>query len=282
VKRSAPVTPLSTPAPSSSVPAFAAPRFGIYRRRILVRGEPGCTRADLEDDPHRHGVEIHHDGRRVTAVRGHALRVPWSACPGATGVLDRLIGMELSDDPLAVYAHTGSREQCTHLFDVAGLAVAHAARGTVRRQYDAQVPILTAQGARTATLFRDGERVLEWELAWSLPGSTLTGPARWAGQSIRRVLDRARELCTDLDELEAVAILRRAVHISGCRLANLDLHDTPAAFAASLRGACHVFGRSGPLPATRVRGSTRDFTHNPDDMLADLRPLAAAREEEHP
>lgn len=251
--------------------AFQLLRPGIYRRRILLRGSPGVVRADFEDDPHRHSVEIHHDGRRVTAVKGEALRVPWTACAGATSVIGRLAGMPLSPDPLAVYEYTASREQCTHLFDIAGLAVAHAARGTTERHYDVEIPLWSADGPKTATLRRDGQVVLEWTLDFDLRGSTITGPAKFAGQAIRRLVEFARRHCTDPDEFEAVTILRRAVHIGGSRFADLDLHESPHAFAANLPGACYVFRRQGPLDARRVRESTRDFTYAPDEMLASLR-----------
>jgi len=251
--------------------AFSRLRPGIYRRRILLRGAPGCMCADFEDDPHRHGVEIHHDGERVTAAKGEALRIPWTACAGAPSVIDRLVGMRLSPDPLAVFEHTAAREQCTHLFDIAGLAVAHAARGTVERRYDIEIPIWTAEGAKRATLRRDGVAVLEWDVAFDMRGSTLLGPPRFAGQTIRRLLDWARQHCTDLDEFEAVAILRRAVHIAGSRFSDLDQHESPAAFAANLSGACYVFRRQGPPEAARIKHSTRDFTYTPEEMLASLR-----------
>lgn len=253
-------------AAAAGPPPYGQLRPGIYRRRILITTTAGRARADLEDDPHRHGVEIRHVAGRITDVRGEALRVPWSACPGAVRELERLAGMALSPDPLAVYRHTNAREHCTHLLDVAGLAIAHAARGIVRRRYDAEVPVTGRQGAQRATLYRDGERVLEWQLA----DGVIIAPERFAGRGLRRLLEWAREACADPDDLEAVAVLRRAVHISNSRLAELDLYEGPAAFGAVLPGACFLFQRSGPRPAQRMRGSTRDFTDAPEGPLSDL------------
>src|SRR6266511_3842032 len=101
-------------------------RPGIYRRRIRIRTAAGIARADLEDDPHRYAVIVRHDGERVSAIEGRTVRTPWTSCREATSVLDRLVGIPLSPNPLAVYASTNGREQCTHLFDLAGLAIAHA------------------------------------------------------------------------------------------------------------------------------------------------------------
>jgi len=47
-------------------------RPGIYRRRIRIATSPGQARADLEDDPHRYGVIVRHDGEHLTGVEGIA------------------------------------------------------------------------------------------------------------------------------------------------------------------------------------------------------------------
>ncbi|MDB5968420.1 MAG: hypothetical protein JWQ90_870 [Hydrocarboniphaga sp.] len=44
---------------------YATHRSGIYRRRLRIVTGPGWARADLEDDPHRYGVEVHHDGADI-------------------------------------------------------------------------------------------------------------------------------------------------------------------------------------------------------------------------
>ena len=87
-----------------------------------------------------------------------ALRTPWTLCRGAVNVLDRLVGMPLSADPQAVYRHADGRAQCTHLFDLAGLAISHAARGIAERQYDVEVPCLDPRAPREALLSVDGQR----------------------------------------------------------------------------------------------------------------------------
>jgi hypothetical protein len=47
-----------------------------YRRRIRITTAPGKARADIEDDAHRFGVALLHDGVKVTAIRGEGLRTP--------------------------------------------------------------------------------------------------------------------------------------------------------------------------------------------------------------
>jgi len=240
-------------------------RPGIYRRRIRIVTSPGRARADLEDDPHRYGVVVEHDGEHVTAVQGIALRTPWSLCRDAVNVLDRLVGMALSPDPQEVFRHTDGRSQCTHLFDLAGLAIAHAARGTAQRQYDIETPCLDMSQPREALLSVDGEP----RLAWTLQRTAIVGPAPFAGQDLRSMMPWAKARFIDRDTLEAVMVLRRAVFISGSRIYDLD-RIPDAAATGHVSGACYVYQHGVAEHAAREWGSTRDFGDSPQALLADL------------
>ena len=64
-----------------------------YRRRIeLVTVSPEVVQGELEDDFHHFRVSIAHDGAKVTAVEGTAVRHPWSTCPDALTPLRSLVG----------------------------------------------------------------------------------------------------------------------------------------------------------------------------------------------
>lgn len=239
-------------------------RPGLYRRRIGIVTAPGRAQADLEDDPHRHRVSIEHDGVHVTAVHGETLRTPWTLCRGAVDVLDRLTGMALSPDPQAVYRHADGRQQCTHLFDLAGLAISHAARGIAQRQYDVEVPCMDTRSPRAARLSVDGcER-----LAWTLHRTVIYEPESFAGQDIRTMMPWVKQHVTDRDEFEAVIVLRRAVFTSGNRMYDMDRMTTAAA-TGHVSGACHVFQHGVADHALRVKGSTLDFGARPQALLAD-------------
>lgn len=238
---------------------------GTYRRRILIATGAGWARADLEDDLHRVGAVVRHDGVRVTGVEGLPIRVPWSLCPQAVARLERLVGLELSPHPLAGYRHTPGPEQCTHMFDMAGLALAHAARGTARRQYDAAVTVTTPDAPQTAALRRDGAPVLEW----AVRGTVLTAPQAFAGQDLRRLLAWAEQALPDPDAFEAVVVLRRAMLISGSRHVDVDAFDTAFSTGYPL-GACYVYQEGTAERAARNRGSRRDFSADADGLLSDL------------
>src|SRR5207245_277647 len=123
------------------------------------QSEQPMVSAELEDDFHHFRVTVAHDGARVTGVRGVGVRFPWSTCPLAADRLAPLVGMPLSVRSTAVGDVVSARDNCTHMFDLAGLAVAHAARVGARRQYDVVVadPV---DDRRQVTLDRDGEPLL--------------------------------------------------------------------------------------------------------------------------
>lgn len=116
----------------------------MFRRRVeIVSTAQDATRevrASLEDDFHHFRVWLRHCDGIVSEIGGEAVRYPYSACPQAAEQLQQLIGMPLSQIAHSVTRQTDAQHQCTHLLDLAGLAIANAARGTTQRRYDIQVP----------------------------------------------------------------------------------------------------------------------------------------------
>lgn len=253
---------------SAAIDWFPRARYGrpgIYRRRVRIETGDDWARAEMEDDPHRYGVTLQHDGSVVRAIEGRALRTPWTLCGGAVEPLQRLVGMALSPDAQQVWRHTNGRLQCTHLFDLAGQAAAHAARGIARRQYDAEVPCLDPEAERVALLHVDGVETLRW----TLRRGHIVAPAAFAGQEVASMMAWAKACFIDRDRLEAVMVLRRAVFVSGNRFHDLD-DMARAGDAGHVGGTCFVYQPMRVDQALRVAGSTRDFDSAPEALLADL------------
>ena len=242
---------------------------GIYRRRILLAAAEGRVFADLEDDFHRYGIEIEHDGDRVTAVRGGAGRFPWSECANFLTPLLAFRGTPLATSLRAVSRRADARQSCTHAFDLAVLAIAHAAAGRARRQYDVAVPD-REEGVTRARLERDGELVLAWDL-W---GSEIREPPPYAGRELRGPgLGRWAESELDPDAAEAAIVLRRGVFIANGRLGDFDSARDASVLLPWAESSCRSFTPGIAEKALRVRGSIREFTHHPERLLADvLRP----------
>ncbi|WP_312551497.1 DUF2889 domain-containing protein [Massilia sp.] len=234
-----------------------------FRRRIELAGRHGAqggqVRAALEDDFHHFRVVVDYRDGLVTAVRGEAPRHPFTACPGAAPELDRLAGMRLDRVANSVTLHTDSTQQCTHMFDLAGLAIAAASRGDSVRRYDIEIP--RHVGGRTrARLMRDGVLVLDWEVE----GSVILGPAPYAGVDMRQGMARWALTTLPVEEAEAALVLRRCALISLGRLKDIDKEPH-----AHLTGRCYAQQPQRAPQAIRIVGSTWDFTEKPEAQCRD-------------
>jgi hypothetical protein len=221
------------------------------------------VRADLEDDFHRFGLTLHHDGARVTAVEGDATRYPWSTCPTAIEPLRGVAGAPITRRLTALGGHVPARSNCTHLFDLSGLAIAHAARAAdVSRTYDATIP--DRDGKSTSPeLARDGELVLRWELV----GATIAGPPPYEGIALRAGFLAWAEDALDEDDAEAAIVLRRACDISFGRAMDLDVYETAADLGDIMLGTCHAFQPDTIELGRRNKGQTVDFSADPNALL---------------
>jgi hypothetical protein len=235
---------------------------GIYRRRITLDAEPKRVTGELEDDFHHFRATLEHDGQHVTRAVGEALRVPWTTCPAAMPVLSALEGVPLTRSLLAVARYTNPRMQCTHTFDAACLAVAHAARceddpaASRHRRYAADLP--DRRGGRTlAVLRRDGQVVLRWQLDKTI----IEGPEPFAGRPLSGgAFASYCEETLSPDDAEAAQVMRRACVISMGRVYAFEEIPRAGLFSAASGGACHSFRPEIVGDADRVPGTTRDFT----------------------
>jgi hypothetical protein len=246
------------------IPLRQSSKPGIYRRRIVLSAEGDTASGWLEDDFHCFGAKLRHDGDRVVELSGEAKRWPWTTCPGAIDPLQQLVGAPLSTSLRGIARGVDPRAQCTHLFDVALLAIAQAARGEGRRVYDIALPDRVA-GHTRSTLRRDGELALAWEIE----RGEIKSPERYAGRTLQGGRFNAwLDAHFEGDEAEAALVLRRACIIGIGRKYDFDQIPRAEAFAHELgAGACHTFGSSVLPNALRIVGSVRDFTDQPNAML---------------
>ena len=232
----------------------------------MVASSPGVVEAGLEDDFHHFEVTLRHDGGRVVDVDARSIRWPWTTCPAAAGPLRALAGMPLSKRCLAVGEYTNPRMNCTHQFDLAGLAVAHAARGIEQRQYDVEVPFADRMAGQPMTvhLWRDGEHTLEW----TVEGRSIASPppydtAPWQGGFFRWA-----DSTFPVEEAEAAIVLRRACEIGMGRGMDLDSVDRADELAELMRGVCYTMQPAVIGTSLRNKGTIRDFSSSPDELLS--------------
>jgi hypothetical protein len=230
---------------------------------------PTVVEAGLEDDFHHFTARLEHDGALVTSVDARAHRWPWTTCPDAAGPLHALEGMELSPRCLAVGTHADPKQNCTHMFDLAGLAVAHAARGGpvgTTRQYDIEIPAAAQSGSPTKVrCWRDEQLVHEW----TLEGRSCVSPEPFAGAPWRGGFLRWADETLDVDLAESAIVLRRACDIGMGRGMDLDAVDRADEMEALMLGVCYTMQPPQIRVALRNKGTVRDFDADPEEMLAE-------------
>jgi hypothetical protein len=222
----------------------------LFRRRIVIQAQNDQeVRAALEDDFHHFRVSIRHNSEILTDIKGWAVRFPYDACPSAANQLRGLLGMPLSDIAHSVNRQTDAKLQCTHLLDLAGLAIAAAAANIEQRHYEIAVP-QRLFGATSPSLWRDGELYLTWQTQ----GTEITAPPTYAGIDLNHGMAGWAIRTLSTEEAEAALILRRCTTISRGREYDLDANDH-----AAETGLCYAQQPIRAKHARRMVGSTLDF-----------------------
>jgi hypothetical protein len=241
---------------------------GLFRRRIrLVQLTPTHAAGELEDDFHHFRVDLHHDGTTIERADGQFFRGPWTVCAEAPDPLRAIEGRPLTSSSTGIGAYAVARENCTHLFDLAGLVVAHATRPRPVRQYDIELtdPVGDDRVQR-ATLWRDGELLLEWRIE----SNQITAPAPWPDAPLRRGFIGWAEEQLGPDVAEAAIALRRIIDIAIGRGGNLDLLNSASEVGEIMMGKCQAFSPAKVELGLRNRGSARDFEQHAELLLADM------------
>ncbi|HEY6130869.1 MAG TPA: hypothetical protein VIV27_02565 [Halioglobus sp.] len=205
---------------------------------------PGCVRSAVEDDFHCMRVTLHHDKTTANSVKADLVRAPWSTCPGAVAKCETTFtGIALADFPAQKVKSTN----CTHLYDLALLAAAHALDDTPL-VYVVFVSDPIA-GERSAQLCRNGKPVL----AWSDENYRITGPAELAGMKLNAMRTWIESL--DPVQQEAARILSWVSLIAHGRTIPMDKQSD----ASRMPPSCYTFQPEQASRAVRI-GGTRDFS----------------------
>lgn len=259
------------PAPAMSVhPLQPSPYYqpnpdygaGVYRRGIRLTGADDEVLAELEDTHHGMRVRLRHDGATVTHLHAETLRVPTTHCSGAAFALARLIGTPLTITTRDLYGAAQPNLHCTHLFDLAALAIAHTARGNTVRRYDVTIPDETAAGAWCTVACND-----EVVHRWLIGGQILREPAAYAGQPVLKgfIPWAFRQFIGDV--LEAALVFQKGFFVSNARRRRYDVaHGLPIIENRHLHGVCFTYQPENMRDARHI-DSTRDFSERSEDVL---------------
>lgn len=243
------------------------PRYGtgLYRRRIRLARTAQQVSAELEDDCHGFTLRLEHDGTRVTSVAGTALRVPLNTCAGALTPLQALVGVRL-DTPVAdIVASVPPRSNCTHLYDLSLLALAHASQPDPVRVYDVEVVDQAQEGrAARAEVFLNGASVHCWQLA----KMAIVEPAVHAGRPVLRGFSAWANAAFAGPELEAAMVLSRGIFVACSRMFDMsEIGGQPALNHTNMLGACYSYSEGVVERAIRNHDTVRDFSNTPEELL---------------
>jgi hypothetical protein len=232
----------------------------IYRRAIRLVNSGNRAEAEMEDDFHHFRVWLRHEQSRIVASGAEGIRFPWTTCGSeAAGVVNRLKGFKL--ESLATQLSTKQRyEYCTHMFDLAELAVVHASRDEELRRYDIAVEVVPERGAVRAELSCAQNTSMTWELC----NQVILAPDPFTNIPINELKQWVQENL-DVEAAEAALILRRAVHVSFGKI--YDWSYAKNAAQMNLPPTCYTFSPSRAGRALAIQDHARDFTEKPEEMM---------------
>jgi len=240
---------------------------GIFRRRVVLISQEMSVRAGVEDAYHSFRLTLKHDRHAVVALDAQALRVPLSTCPAATIALSRLVGTPLDASLSSLRREHSPRSHCTHLYDLASLALAHALRQG-RRQYDVEIPDEYPGAAWSRVLLNDVE-----VHRWQTYRNTIQAPDTLRGHPLLRGFNEWAQRAFTGDALEAARAFQQGYFVSRARPWGIEADaGQSVAHHAAMRGACFSYAPEVMATAIRLAGTTRDTTDAGTPLLADLMP----------
>lgn len=254
----------------TEIPAIDYDNYGegLCRRRIRLENiSDSFSIGELEDDFHHFRVEIHHNENKVTHIQGTTFRAPWSTCTEVNKPLQGIVGLQLSKDSISIGTYVSPTDNCTHLFDLTGLLVSHILGAERNKQYDLAItdPV---NGFQILYLWENGVALLKWEAQDSI----IVAPETLEGVSLQEKFIPWAKTNFDEDIVEGAIALRRMIHISMGRGANLDQVELGTEHVDGPIGRCYTYSEKVLFRAKREKKSVRDFS-KPDHaalLLSDM------------
>ncbi len=228
-------------------------RVRVAARRVDV---------DLEDSNHAFRLVLRHDGACISAFEPDFVRHPFTTCPESGNCLQALVGQRLDGTP-EVRAMIETRVSCTHLTDMAGLALSHVREDGLVRLYDIAVDD-EREGRTRARVDCDGRKVHDWVCS----RHAIVEPAAHAGQPMMRGFHAWTQAAFSGVAFEAALMLQRGYFVAQSRRYLMEpARDHPAIGDGLPDGVCYSYSAPAVQRAQRIEGSKRDLTHDADALL---------------
>jgi hypothetical protein len=237
---------------------------GAYRRRLRMRASNGRVDVELEDSNHAFCLHLQHNCMYVTQVVAETRRYPFVTCAEAVARLQPLVGADLRTDGAALRQRLPQGANCTHLHDMALLALSHAAEVPgFGRLYDIVVKD-ECDGLTEARIDCDGKPVHVWHIR----SDTVAEPLEHAGKPMKRGFYAWVSQNYDGMVLEAAVALQRGYFVAQSRrVARLPYQDWPAGADNMPDGTCYSYNHDVVARALRIEGTVWDLTDKPELLL---------------
>lgn len=240
---------------------------GITHRAIRLHSPgPGRIEAALEDIRHAMICTVSHDGRQITGIEADFRRYTLPLCPGASEPLKALVGMPLATGTSEFFANGRARQNCTHMLDLAWLAIRHATRDERVGEWNYEIEIPDAlTGPQRGTLRRNGVTVQDW----TVENNRIVTPDALAGQSLGGGFTRWLTTQSGLSDLgvEEALVLHKGFFMVGARRFGVPEGELDDGFRKAVTGACFGYAPERIEHAFGLSGMERDFTHHPERLL---------------
>ncbi|BAI95098.1 hypothetical protein Sj15T_29980 [Sphingobium sp. TA15] len=231
---------------------------GSTIRRVSLRARPNRVDSHLLDNFHEMRCSILHDASIVTAIAGQGIRLPTTACPGAIAQLQSLVGLPIGTPRRDFYTGGIARRHCTHLLDLAVMAIGHAQGPSMEIVYEAEVPD-EVELPVPITIRRNGRLVCRWLVRQGAILDPLELRGRPLGAGFAAWASRAFEQ----GRLEAATILARTWLIAiGRRYRPSQVAGRPARDNPEMLGRCYAYS-AGQMETAAMTGEEEVHLHHP-------------------
>ena len=237
---------------------------GLFRRRILLQKFHHKILCELEDYCHGFRVIVHHDGTLITDIDATTIRAPVDICFNARDAIIELVGQPLKGDRKSLANVSHPTNNCTHIYDLVVLALAHAARNTPTRLYDIEVDV-EKNGILHSRAILDGSLIHRWQVNTD---DLIESPEDLMGCSVMRGTGKWINQKLTGDASEAAKMLVRGLLVAGSRRWNLAAKEgaSSAEFGPG-PGVCYTYSTARVNDGRRISNSLRDFSDTPEQLL---------------
>ncbi|RJG18847.1 DUF2889 domain-containing protein [Massilia cavernae] len=244
---------------------------GYFLRALrIATPSPGTVLLGMEDSYHAFEISFAHDGTHVTSIDTRWHRHPMSACSGAVGAIDGMVGCRVDGGMRELQAYLDHRQQCTHIFDMFRLGVLHAFHGREDRRYDVIVHDAPQQ-PQVAQLLLNGVGVL----SLTLENDVILAPEKYRGVNVFHGFGTWIAAHLDGEKVEQAFMLQRALFVAGGRRLDLAASvGSPSSLSGPPTGSCYA-SQPERYPRSVRLDNTRELWQAPGEVL---RFLPAKRE----